>query len=198
MAEVELPDPDELEERKGSHFTKRVALTTALFAVVLAIASLGATNAMKHMLLAQQQASDQWAFYQAKVIREHQYRIQRLRLEADLAERGPTMNREARQIFEELQSKFADEEKRYNTEKKEVEQEAKKLEQDRDFHRTKDPYFDYAEVLLQIAIVMASIAILATSRPLFVFSLGLATLGAFLTLNGFMLFVKIPFLHGGP
>ena len=60
------------------------------------------------------------------------------------------------------------------------------------------PYFDYAEVLLQIAIVMASIAILATSRPLFVFSLGLATLGAFLTLNGFMLFVKIPFLHGGP
>jgi hypothetical protein len=52
-------------------------------------------------------------------------------------------------------------------------------------------------VLLQIAIVMASIAILATSRPLFFFSLGLAGLGAFLTLNGFMLFLKIPFLHGG-
>ena len=197
MAEVELPKPDELEELKAKTFTRRVALTTALFAVVLAIASLGATNAMKHMLLAQQQASDQWAFYQAKVIREHQYRIQRLRLEADLAERGPTMKREARQIFEELQSKFADEEKRYNTEKKEVEQEAKKLEQDRDFHRTKDPYFDYAEVLLQIAIVMASIAILATSRQLYVFSLGLAVLGAILTLNGFLLFMKIPFLHGG-
>jgi len=197
MAEVELPKHEELEELKGKAFTKRVALTTALYAVVLAIASLGGTNAMKHMLLAQQQASDQWSFYQAKVIREHQYRIQKLRLEADLAERGRTMKPEARHKFEELQAKLADEEKRYNTEKKEIEQEAKKLEQERDLYRTKDPYFDYAEVLLQIAIVMASIAILATSRPLFFFSLGLASLGAFLTLNGFMLFLKIPFLHGG-
>ena len=197
MAEVELPKHEELEELKGKAFTKRVALTTALYAVVLAIASLGGTNAMKHMLLAQQQASDQWSFYQAKVIREHQYRIQKLRLEADLAERGRTMKPEARQKFDELQAKLTDEEKRYNTEKKEIEQEAKKLEQDRDLYRTKDPYFDYAEVLLQIAIVMASIAILATSLPLFFFSLGLAGLGAFLTLNGFMLFLKSPFLHGG-
>ena len=197
MAEVELPKHEELEELKGKAFTKRVALTTALYAVVLAIASLGGTNAMKHMLLAQQQASDQWSFYQAKVIREHQYRIQKLRLEADLAERGSTMKPEARHKFEELQAKLADEEKRYNTEKKEIEQEAKKLEQERDLYRTKDPYFDYAEVLLQIAIVMASIAILATSRQLFFFSLGLAGLGALLTLNGFMLFLKIPFLHGG-
>src|SRR5438309_113972 len=221
MAEVELPKHEELEELKGNAFTKRVALTTALYAVVLAIASLGGTNAMKHMLLAQQQASDQWSFYQAKVIREHQYRIQKLRLEADLAERGSAMKPEARQKFEALQAKLTDEEKRYNTEKKEIEQEAKKLEQERDLYRTKDPYFDYAEeislllqqerdlyrtkdpyfdyaeVLLQIAIVMASIAILATSRPLFFFSLGLAGLGALLALNGFMLFLKIPFLHGG-
>lgn len=197
MAEVELPKPDELEELKAKTFTRRVALTTALYAVVLAIASLGATNAMKHMLLAQQQASDQWAFYQAKVIREHQYRIQTLRLEADLAERGPTMKREVRQKFEELQAKLADEERRYNTEKQESLLKAKELEQDRDLHRTKDPYFDFAEVLLQIAIVMASIAILATSRPLYVFSLGLAIVGVVLTLNGFLLFIRIPFLHSG-
>ncbi len=197
MAEIELPKPDELEELKAKTFTRRVALTTALYAVVLAIASLGGTNAMKHMLLSQQQASDQWAFYQAKVIREHQYRIQTLRLDADLAERGPTMKREVRQKFEELQAKLADEEKRYNTEKQEALLKAKELEQDRDLHRTKDPYFDYAEVLLQIAIVMASIAILATSRPLYIFSLGLAILGAFLTLNGFLLFMRIPFLHSG-
>lgn len=197
MTEVELPKPDELEELKAKTFTRRVALTTALYAVVLAIASLGGTNAMKHMLLAQQQASDQWAFYQAKVIREHQYRIQTLRLEADLAERGPTMKREVRQKFEELQAKLTDEEKRYNTEKQESLLKAKELEQDRDLHRTKDPYFDFAEVLLQIAIVMASIAILATSRPLYVFSIGLAILGVVLTLNGFLLFMRIPFLHSG-
>jgi hypothetical protein len=71
MPEVELPNPEELEERRGKAFTRRVALTTAIYAVVLAIASLGGNNATKEMLLAQQQASDLWAFYQAKAIREH-------------------------------------------------------------------------------------------------------------------------------
>jgi CheY-like chemotaxis protein len=91
MAELEVPNVEELEEQRGKTFTKRVALTTAIFAVILAITSLGGNNAMKEMLLAQQQASDQWAFYQAKVIREHLYRSQKLHLEADLLERGNLM-----------------------------------------------------------------------------------------------------------
>lgn len=61
MAEVELPDPEELEEQRDKRFGRRVALTTAVYAVVLAIASLGGNNAMKEMLLAQQEATNQWA-----------------------------------------------------------------------------------------------------------------------------------------
>jgi hypothetical protein len=49
---------------------------------------------MREMLLAQEQASDQWAFYQAKVIREHLYRSQKLRLEIDLIEWGSVMKSE--------------------------------------------------------------------------------------------------------
>jgi hypothetical protein len=197
MAEVELPNPEELEELRGNQFAKRVALTTAIYAVILAIASLGGNNAMKEMLLAQQQSSDQWAFYQAKVIREHQYRGQKMRLEVELAERGPAMKPEVRQQYEGLMVKFAEEEKRYNAEKKDIEKDAKKLEQERDVNRDKDPYFDYAEVLLQIAIVMSSVSILSGARPMFYFSLSLAILGTLLTVNGYFLFVKIPFLHGG-
>ncbi len=195
MAEVELPNPEELEELKGKAFTRRVALTTAIFAVILAIASLGGNNAMKEMLLAQQQSSDQWAFYQAKVIREHQYRAQKMRLEVELAERGAAMRPEARKRYEELLAKFAEEEKRYNAEKKDIEKEAKKLEHERDQNRDKDPYFDYAEVLLQISIVVASISILATSRPMFSFAIATASLGSLLTANGFLLFLRIPFFR---
>ena len=197
MEEVELPNPEELGERKGKAFTRRVALATAIFAVVLAIASLGEKNAMKEMILAQQQASDSWAFYQAKALREHQYRTQKFRLEVDLAERGPGMKPAVRQKFETLLTTFADEEKRYNAEKKEIEQEAKKLEHERDVNRAKDPYFDFAEALLQIAIVMSSIAILSNSRSVFFFSLVLAVLGALLTINGYNLIIKLPFLHSG-
>jgi hypothetical protein len=197
MAEVELPNHEELAELKGNKFTRRVALTTAIYAVLLAITSLGGNNAMKEMLLAQQQASDQWAFYQAKVIREHQYRAQGMRLEAELAERGAALKPGVRQRYEALLAKFTEEEKRYNTEKKDIERDAKKLEHERDVNRDKDPYFDYAEVLLQIAIVMASVAILSGSRPVFAFSLVVAVLGALLAFNGYTLLVNIPFLHGG-
>ncbi len=195
MAEVELPNPKELHELKEKGFTKRVALITAIFAVILAIASLGGNKAMKEMLLAQQQASDQWAFYQAKVIREHLYRSQKMRLEADLIERAGSMKSEARQRIEAMLKKMADEEARYNQEKKEVEQEARKLEKERDLYRSRDPFFEFAEVLLQIAIVMASISILATSRRVFYFALVSAILGTLFALNGFFLIVQIPFFH---
>jgi hypothetical protein len=78
--------------------------------------------------------------------------------------------------------------------KKEIEQEAKKLEHERDVNAAKDPYFDYVEVLLQIAIVMASISIIATSPMLFYFALGTATIGTLLSINGFLLLVNVPFL----
>ena len=41
MAEVELPNPEELHERGEDRFTRRVALVTAVFAFVLSISSLG-------------------------------------------------------------------------------------------------------------------------------------------------------------
>ena len=196
MAEVELPNPKELHERAEDRFGRRVALVTALYAVILAVASLGGNNAMKEMLLAQQLASDQWAFYQAKVIREHQYRAQKLRLELDLAERGAAMRPDLRERMQALLDRFGEEEKRYRGEKGDIEKAAKKLEHERDVNRSKDPYFDYAEVLLQIAIVCASVSILSTSRPMFWFSSILAILGALSTMNGFLLFFRLPFLHG--
>jgi hypothetical protein len=193
MPEVELPNAEELEETRGKAFTRKVALTTAVYAVVLAITALGGSNAMKEMLLAQQQASDQWAFYQAKVIREHQYHLERLRLGVELDERGASMTPETRQHYATLLAQVTDEEKRYNAEKKVIEQEAKTQEQGRDLNREKDPYFDFAEVLLQIAMVMSSIAILSTSRPMFVLSLVLAICGTLLSVNGYMLLAKLPF-----
>ncbi|HEX9408609.1 MAG TPA: DUF4337 domain-containing protein [Methylomirabilota bacterium] len=197
MAEVELPNPEELREHAEDRFGRRVALVTAVFAVLLAIAALGGNHAMKEMLLAQQKSSDQWAFYQAKVIREHQYRGQKLRLEADLIERGDAMKPAAREKVEALMRKFEEEEKRYNTEKKDIEKDAKKLEHERDVWQAKDPYFLFAEALLQIAIVMASVSILARSRSIFAFSLLLAAGGALLTANGFFMFVHLPLLPGG-
>ena len=195
MAEIEMPDPEELEELRGKRFTRGVALTTAIYAVLLAITSLGGSNAMKEMLLAQQQSTDQWNFYQAKNLKENFARNQKEMLEAMLTERGGTMGKEARDMYAALVTKASNEEARYQGEKKPIADVAKTLEKERDANREKDPYFDYAEVLLQISIVMASIAILSGALPIYLFSIVSAATGAVLMVNGFLMFFRIPFFH---
>jgi hypothetical protein len=196
LAEIELPNPEELTHLKTRTFERRVALTTAIIAVVLAIASLGGNNATKEMLLAQQRSSDQWAFYQAKSVKEHLTHTRRKELELELAERRAGLSPDVRKQAEALLSELTDEEARYQAEKKEIEKEAKALEHERDENRLRDPYFDFGEALLQIAIVLASIAILSDVRLIFYASLGGAGLGVLLTLNGYLLLVQIPFLQG--
>ena len=195
MSEIELPNVEEIEELKEKAFTRRVALVTAVFAVALAVTSLGGNNATKEMMLAAQQATNQWAFYQAKTIRENLSRNIKAQLQVVLNAGIDTIKPEARKQIESELRRLDDEVDRYGLEKTEIEKQAKQFEAERDTNRAKDPYFDYAEVLLQIAIVMASIAILSASRLIFFFALGFAVVGSLFSMNGFFLILQIPFLH---
>jgi hypothetical protein len=150
---------------------------------------------MKEMLLAQQEASNQWAYYQAKNIREYLYRIEKDRIETQIVERGDAMKPAALKHYKEKLQKVSDETARLSKDKEGITVEAKKQEHERDINRAKDPYFDFGEALLQIAIVMSSVSIIASSRPVFMFSIASAVIGALLTLNGFLLIVQLPFLH---
>lgn len=142
--------------------------------------------------MAQQQASDQWAFYQAKNIRENIDRNQKTILTLALLEKD-TLKPEVRQRYEEELRQVTADEGRYAAEKEEIGKDARHLEQERDLYRSKDPYFEYAEVLLAIAIVMSSIAILAYSRMALSIALVSAGLGTLLAANGFLLIVRLPF-----
>ena len=157
MAEMELPDPKEIKEIREKKFTRTVALVTAVFAVVLAVASLSANRAMKEMLLAQQEASDQWAYYQAKSIRESLYKSRKMMLENQLDLLSKDLSAESAEKVEASIKALADQESQYANEKKEIREEAEKLEKERDINRSRDPYLEYSEVVLQIAIVMASV-----------------------------------------
>src|SRR6476620_8675966 len=83
MPEGAEVDTDKLHEtihealaREGGTFLKRIALTTAVLAAFAAVAALQAGATVNEALLlkteatrAQAEASDQWAFYQAKGIK---------------------------------------------------------------------------------------------------------------------------------
>jgi hypothetical protein len=58
----------------------------------------------------------------------------------------------------------------------------------------RDPYFDSAGALLQIAVVLASASLIVAGPILLWVSAVLGALGTTLMINGFLLLVEIPFL----
>src|SRR5215471_5004475 len=60
----------EAERAQAEHFRRRAAVCIGVLAMLLAISGLGGGNATKEMLNANIQASDTFAFYQAKNIRQ--------------------------------------------------------------------------------------------------------------------------------
>jgi len=201
MAEVELPDPEEVKEQGASPFTKMVALSTACIAVVLAIASVGGSNAGKEMMKAQIEAANRWAQYQAKSIRERMAEQEIRRLQIELAAREADTSPAAAKVRDLMTKEveyYSKEKKRYEKDKDEIKKIADGFTTESFTNQRRDGYFDTAEMLLQIAIVMASVAMLASSRLAYGTAVTLAVVGAFLAFDGFTLWRPISFLEPEP
>ena len=130
-----------------------IAITTLILAVCATLSSFKAGGYSTKMVLAQSQASDQWAYYQAKSIKETAYQTQRDALE--LARQSTSMAAEA------YQAKIVAYDKevaRYKQEKNEIMAEAKKLEAARDQYQKHGMRFGEALILLQIGILLSSLA----------------------------------------
>lgn len=195
MADVEIPDPEEIKELGASRFTKTVAMSTAVIAVGLAVASVGGSNAGKDMMKEQIQASNEWARYQAKAIRERMAEQEIRRLQIEFA--GATADRKdvlLTLIQHEIEY-YAAERNRYKKEKDEIEAAARSATGSSLTNQRKDGYFDVAEMLLQISIVMASVSMLSSSRAAYAAAVVLAILGGVLAFNGFTLTFKIDALE---
>jgi hypothetical protein len=202
----------ELKEGEGGReederFRSRVALMIAFMAMLLAITSLGGGNAAEDIMNHNIHASDTWAFYQAKNIRQTSYRIAAETLEGELQLHGATITPEARESLEQKIEGFKQTAARYESEpdpeapndplrgegKKELSARAKDFADKRDRAQLQDPNFDFSEALFQIAIVLASVSILATSRLIMKVSVGVGIVATLLMLNGYFLFFSLPF-----
>jgi hypothetical protein len=195
------------EREEDEKFRSRVALMIAFMAMLLAITSLGGGNAAEDIMNHNIHASDTWAFYQAKNIRQTSYRIAADTLEAELQLHDATISPETRQNLQRKIDQFKATAARYESEpdpqapndplrgegKKELSARATDFAAQRDRAQLQDPNFDFAEALFQIAIVLASVAILATSRLIMKVSVGVGIVATVLMLNGYFLFFKLPF-----
>src|SRR5437588_12588841 len=179
-------------------FRRLTAIYLGVVAMLLAVASLGGAEATKEMLNANIHASDTYAFYQAKNIRQTLYQISAAELE--LLASGGAISGDASPKAAELVKRYRDTVARYESEpatgegKKELMAKAKEWEHKRDHAAAQLPNFEYAEAGFQIAIVLGSVAIVAASPALLGLSGVLAVCGVLLTLNGYLLVV--PLGHG--
>ena len=197
----------ELREDRAEHdseerFNRRAALLIAVMAAVLAVGGLGGGNATDDMIISNIRASDTWAFYQAKNVRQTAYEIEVAELQSRLPGASPAER-------EDLEARIADFEAtiaRYDSEpdpeapgdplrgegKQQLMAQARAFEAARDVSVAKDDNFDLAEVALQLALVLGSVAILASNRAILAVAGALGAIGALLTLNGFLLLVPLP------
>ena len=196
---------DERAERRASdNFRTRAALVIALEAMLLAIASLGGDNATKEALNTNVTVTDTWAFFQARNIRQTSNEIAANELRAQLALHGDSLSDEARQQLQTQIDRYTATAARYEddptpdpryasgTGKKQLSDYATEQEHKRDHALAQDPNFDFSTALFQIAIVLGSVAIVASSRPILGLSVVVGLAAAVLMLNGFFLFFDLP------
>ena len=185
---------EQAEHAHGAPFKSRAALQISILAMILAVGNLGGDNATKNAQEHNLAASNLYSFYQAKNVRQTQYKIAADELELSLA-RDDKMNADARAKVEKKLADYRKNVERYESEpetgegKKELLAKAKEEEEERNLNLRKDPWFDYGASLLQIAIVLASIAIVITSPALLTVSLIVGIVGTLSAVNGFFLFI---------
>ncbi len=141
-------------EHAREPFDKKVAVTMAIIAALLAIVSVLGHILSTEELLAQQKASDQWAFYQAKDIRRYDSEIAQDMLKA--LKSGE---------LEERVKHYGGNAEKYEKDRAGIQEEAMKLEAERDHKGAQALRLEISEVFLEMGIVFASLAIL-TKRPM--------------------------------
>ncbi len=87
---------DRAENAAAETFRNRAALLIAFLAAILAVGGLGGGNATDDMIASNIQASDTWAFYQAKNVRQTMYEIEAEKLKAAARRRHRPRRRAAR------------------------------------------------------------------------------------------------------
>ena len=169
MEEIEVPTEhlhetiqervEEAVEKNEKKYGMLIAISTALMAVLAAMSSLLAGHHSDEAVIEQIRASDQWAFYQAKGIKNE---ILSLSAAADKENRSA----------------------KYRSEEAEIKNRAMEFEAASHMHLEHHEILARAVTLFQISIAISAIAILTKKRFLWFVGLGISCFGLFFFVTG--------------
>ena len=174
----ELEDPTEklaetieAAEEQREKWTLYVALTTAIIAVLAAIAGMYGNHHANEAMLEQIQSSDQWAFYQAKSIKSE--------IASNYVQ---TLKALDKPVPEEYKGKI----EKYESDKKEIKEKAEEQAKSSENHMKIHVIFSRAVTIFQIAVAISAIAIVTRRKFMWYLSILLALGGGVFLVMGFL------------
>jgi len=166
---------EEAAEKAREPFDRVVGATMATVAVVLALVSVLGQMKTTEELLAQQKASDQWAYYQAKSIRRYQSEFA-----GDVLRVLPGPAAAA------AGKKYDANVERYKSDGEEIQRKARELEEESKAEGHRALGLHFAEIFLEVAIVFCSLTLLTRRRYFWLAGVVLTVVGAVIALRVFL------------
>jgi hypothetical protein len=151
MGMDEVKELQEVASEAHTRSAKRIGLTMAVVAVLLAVSTMLGHRMHTESVLLQNRATDQWAFYQAKNIRAHMY-------EAN-AQMAAVLGAQGAKLAEDFKSRG----EKQRTDAEKIRAEAEKLEAETHATERKAAHYDLSEIFFEIGIVLCSISLLSGS-----------------------------------
>lgn len=134
---------------------KRAVIVSAVFAVMIALASFGAENANHHSLLLKDESIDQWNYFQAKALKQRLYEFEERNL--SFTSSKDSMFQEKAKLAEQLQNEV----ERYEQEQANIEKQANQLSEESEHANKKGNYFELAQVFFELGIVLIAVFLLS-------------------------------------
>jgi hypothetical protein len=179
---MESNEAGELKENaeKGSEdqAMRPVAFTMSVLAVLVAVTTVLGHRTHTEAVLTQNQATDQWNYYQS-----HKNRASDTELMSDLLGVVAVANPDKAKA---LEKKYADHQVKWADDLKDEQQKADQLEQKVHVVEARADRFDLAEALLEIGLVIASVTLLTRSRIYWYFGFVFAAAGIVSALSAFL------------
>ncbi len=171
-------------DKEKDKWLNYLSITTILIALCATLSTFMGGQHSGSSVDSQMQASDQWAFFQSKSLKEYLYTVQLDNLKTQLISTPPGAAYDSiTKHINEYTSNVA----KYKTEKDQISSEAKRLEAIRDDSQKHGAAFELAIVFLEVSILLSSIAALIKVKPIWYLSMVPGLIGIIYFINGFLL-----------
>jgi flagellin-like hook-associated protein FlgL len=158
-------------KEKAEAWTKYVALTLVIIAVIAAVANQYSGKYGSQVQINQIKASDQWNFYESKSIKQHLDEAALPELLASPNAANPAVQKAIKQITSDLA--------RFDTEKADIKAQAEAFEKKRDEAGVRGRHMGLSVTLFSVAIATASICTVTKRKPLWFAAMAMAAFAIF-------------------